>query len=198
VNACPNGGTATIYVNAGSANGSQNFQQASTYLYIDGGTSVFSFLLSNYQSLTPPAVTRVLNNGSNYSIMLFGRADVPTSDYRFAKLVLLEDDHIAPPSGDAYIRFINAAPDAATSKAYFGAATLSNVLDYSDWTNYVAVPAGTASLSVTPSGAAPITLPQQFKAGEAYSVILTEPSIPTSSPTVQKATYAVWILGDDV
>jgi hypothetical protein len=196
VNCCPNGGSATIYVNSGSANGSQNFQQSSSYLYIDGGDSTFSYLLSSYSTLSPPATTSNLIDGYAYTVMLIGRADVSTSDSRYPKLELFHDDHGAPPSGDAYVRVVNAAPDAGSITATSGGSSVATDLSYAISTSYVALPAGSASLVVTPSAVSAVTQTATFQAGHSYSVILIEPTLYASATS--PGTYAIWILDDDV
>jgi hypothetical protein len=200
VNMCPNGGSATFYVNAGSANGSQNFEQASSYLYIDGGDSVFSFLLSSYDTLAPPETTEILASGSAYSIVLFGRADVPTTDLRYTKLELLTDDTITPPAGKAEVRFVHAAPDAPTAGATIGGVSLATQLAYSSFTGYVAVPAGADQLVVTPSGSTAITLSQPFTAGHSYTVFLGEQTVPSLAGAIPVTTvsFNTLVLDDDL
>ena len=64
LNAIPNGGQATVFVNNGSTNGTQAFLQSTPYLFLNTGLSTFAFSLTIAASgVTSPTYTIPLSPG---------------------------------------------------------------------------------------------------------------------------------------
>lgn len=127
VNLSPNGGTVGVLVNGAVNGGDLNFSEASPYNFIGQGTPSFSYALSPALTLpftAPPTPTLFLRNGSFYTEYLIGRIDITSADDpRFTQSVVTGDQgaaaayslggaYPAPPSGQANLRILNAAPDA--------------------------------------------------------------------------------------
>jgi hypothetical protein len=196
LNAIENGGSVTVFVNSGSANGSQNFDQSSSYLFLNGGASTFTFTLSSYPSNPYPTVSHTLTNGQYYTVVAFGRADVGATDLRYPSLIVLDDDNVAVPTGDALVRIVNAAPDGGTTSVTIGATSVATNLAYGTATSYVAVPAGAGTLATTLSSGTAVP-PQQvtLNSGGVYTFVVDETTIPPLTASTPVA-YAVVGLGD--
>jgi hypothetical protein len=117
-----NGVTATtaqaaIYINSGSANGLQNYQQITSYLYVNSGTSNFGWSVNNLNGGLNAPFPISLNPGGVYSAFLLGRGDQQFSTSS-PVLDISVDDQTAPPSGEARIRLVHDAPDAGAVDVY--------------------------------------------------------------------------------
>lgn len=125
-----NGRTANVTVNTAINGGDLTQGQSTPYNFIGDGLSDFGFVTT---ATLPPDIGTIgtapnsrlqLNNGSFYSAYLIGRADVRGKlDQRFLQTVVTGDrssaaayngtvKYAAPPSGQANVRVLNAAPDA--------------------------------------------------------------------------------------
>ncbi len=173
----------------------------------------------------PPNPQLQLNNGSYYSAYLIGRIDVPPlttarADPRFLQVVVAGDKGAAanyitgatgttvtpyadPPSGQANLRILNAAPDAGPvdvligGKVAFPAVTYpllplglagNNVAAVTPVTAYAAQPSGTLSVQVNAAGTSTVLVPAvnvSVGSGGAYTLVVTEPTI---APTYSLAT----------
>ncbi len=158
-----------------------------------------------------------LNNGSYYSAYLIGRVDVlPLStaraDPRFLQTIVTGDKGAAanyqatasgtvtavyadPPSGQANIRILNAAPDAGPvdvligGKAAFAAVAYpplplglagANVPAATPATPYSPQPSGTLSVQVNAAGTSTVLVPPtsiSVSSGQSYTLLVTEPTI---------------------
>ena len=125
-----NGITANVTVNTAVNGGDLNQSQSTPYNFIGAGLSDFGFITTATLPAdiatvgTPPDARLQLNNGSFYSAYLIGRADLEgKKDSRFLQTVVTGDrgaaaaytdtvKYAAPPSGQANVRVLNAAPDA--------------------------------------------------------------------------------------
>lgn len=194
VNTVSNGGAATMFVNSGTANGTQNFGEQSSYLYLTPGTSTFSFTLSGSTGTSYAPIMRPLNDGNAYTAAIVGRADVFAPDPRAPRLVLLTDDHGAPPSGTALVRILNSAPDAGTIAVTAGGQTVSAGTVYGDTLPYTPVTAGSTAILVkgAASGTSLVTQTINLAAGHAYTLAATEPTV-TPTPS-----FGVLVLSDDL
>lgn len=217
-----NGGTTGVLVNSTAVGGDLVFNQTSPYNYVGQGSSIFGFTFSSQPAPTTvtgaatstvfPANAKLqLNNGSFYTAYLIGRADVQPltltkTDPRFLQTVVTGDKGGAatgysdPPSGQANLRVLNAAPDAGPvdvligSKVVFPSATYPPVLAgiagqsiaaVNPVTAYAAQPAGTLSVQVNAAGTSTVLVPPtnvSVSSGGAYTLVVTEPTIaPTYS-----------------
>jgi hypothetical protein len=86
------------------------------------------------------------------------------------------DDDLAPPlAGTARMRVIAAAATAPTlDVALPGGRSLAHGLSFATTSDYVDVPAGSTTLTVTPSGATATPLPVAVAAGAVYSVLVLD------------------------
>ena len=170
----------------------------------------------------PPNPQLQLNNGSFYSAYLIGRVDVlplttARADPRFLQAVVTGDrgaaaNYIAstsgatvppysdPPSGQANIRILNAAPDAGPVDVLIGGKVVfpaviypvlplgiggTNVAAGIPATAYAAQPSGTLSIQINAAGTSTILVPSTnilVGSSGVYTVAVTEPTIaPTYS-----------------
>ena len=216
----PNAGTAGVLVGGeagqGAVGGDLNFGEGSAYQYIGEGVAYFYF--STTASVpanitTPPRQTLQLNNGSYYSAYLIGRSDVlGVADPRFLQTVVTGDRGAAgnyssgtpysdPPSGQANVRVLNAAPDAGfTAPRTAGAVDVlvngrvafagvaypklptgtNSVTAAPPATAYQALPGGTLSVQVNVAGTSTVLVPAtsiSVSGGQAYTLVVTEPTI---------------------
>ena len=125
-----NGKVANVTVNTGINGGDLNQGESTSYNFINQGSSDFAYvttatLLPSLATVGVPAAARLqLNNGSYYTGYLIGRSDVNGKlDNRFLQTVVTGNrdaaavytaaaPYTAPPSGQANLRVLNAAPDA--------------------------------------------------------------------------------------
>ena len=124
-----NGNTANVTVNTAINGGDLDQGQSTPYNFIGDGESDFGFvttatLPADIATIGSPPNSRLqLNNGSFYSAYLIGRADVRGKlDKRFLQTVVTGDrsaaaytgtvKYTSPPSGQANLRVLDAAPDA--------------------------------------------------------------------------------------
>jgi hypothetical protein len=196
--------TATVYINSGSANGSQNYSQVSNYLYVKSGTSNFSWSVNNLSGGVTNSFAANLNSGAVYSAILLGRADeqfgtgAPILD-------ITVDDQTSPPSGDSRIRLIHDAPDANAVDVYVNGTLQQSSYAYPGTTitgltsaqialgtpfslqtfGYTNLPAGSVKIQVNEAGTNTIIAgPTSFSisGGSRYTFFLLEPTV-TPSPT---------------
>jgi hypothetical protein len=196
--------TATIYINNGSANGSQNYAAVSSYLYVTSGSSNFAWAVNNLTggSVTPFAAN--LNQGSVYSAILLGRADVEFGSSSPILDITL-DDQTSPPSGDSRIRLIHDAPDAGPVDVYINGTLQQSAYAYPGTTitgltasqialgtpfslqtfAYSNVTSGSIKIQVNEAGTSTVIAgPTSFSvnSGSKYTFFLNEPTV-TPAPT---------------
>jgi hypothetical protein len=200
---------ATIYINDGSANGSQSYGQASSYLYVNSGASNFGWAINLSAGGLTTAFPAQLAAGDAYSAILLGNASL-TAGYQSPFLDITLDDLSAPPSGDSRVRFIHDAPDAGPIDLYVNGALEQANYPYPGTTvvglpagasftafpfstqqfSYVNVPAGTISVEFKEAGTSTVLAgPTSFaiKGGDRYSFFLAEPTIaPTIAYSIQQ------------
>ena len=220
VDVAVNAGNASVTVNGGAVNGNQTFGQMTGYDFVGQGLSTFGFttdakLMANITLPVSPTLT--LNTGSYYTTYLIGRSDVAgRASPSFLQAVVTGDRgaaaefsspalYVAPPSGQAYIRILNAAPDAGAidvlidGKPAFpavaypilptkvsGTASAANPV-----TVYEAFSASSLTVQVNAAGTATVLVPAtslSVSSGNAYTLAVTEPTI--------KPTYGVQIVSD--
>lgn len=87
---------------------------------------------------------------------------------------VLDDDISLPPSGQARLRVINAAPAANELDVVRSGSLVIQHATYGSATAYVAVAPGTATMQVLPRGAKPVDLSARIEPGGVYTVLVTE------------------------
>ncbi len=174
----------------------------------------------------PPSSKLQLNNNNYYTAYLIGRADVAPlttarADPRFLQTVVAGDKGAAanyqtnatgaagavyadPPSGQANIRVLNAAPDAGPVDVLIGGKPAFTGVTYpvlplglstdqvaaeNPVTAYSALPSGTLSVQINAAGTSTALVPPtsiSVGSGQSYTVIVTEPAVtPTYSLTTE-------------
>lgn len=195
----------------------------SPYLYAGTGTSTFSYtstavpatFVTNATGTATTSVavknTALLASGKFYSAYLIGRADAAVTDPKFLHVVVTDDARTTP-ADKASLRIIHAAPDAgALDFRVNGAApdaSFSNVAYQTAQSAflsapYVTVPAGALTITVNAAGtqnalSAATTTTITTTAGQAYTLILTEPTAPGASGTTTtgQPTYGLQLIQD--
>jgi hypothetical protein len=207
-------GAATIYINSGSANGDQNYEGVSQYLYVNSGTSTFAWAVNTLTGGLVTSFPVVLNSGSVYSAILLGNAD---DQFGSASPILdvTVDDQTAPPSGDANIRIIHDAPDAGPINVYINGNEEQANYAYPGTTitgltaaqqeagtpfslqnfPYTGVAGGSVTIKIVDAGtSATIAGPTTFTvtAGSRYTFFVLEPTVnPAPTYTLQQITDAL-------
>lgn len=229
-----NGATTGVLVNLTAVGGDLSFGRTSSYNFVGQGVSTFSFTSSGQAATTtvagtatgivfPPNSQLQLNNNNYYTAYLVGRVDVQPltiakTDPRFLQTVVTGDKGAAaayssgtaytdPPSGQANIRILNAAPDAGPVDVLIGGKVVFSAVTYPaipagianqsvpaaiPVTAYAAQPSGTLSVQVNAAGTATVLVPAtsiSVGSGSVYTVIVTETAI---TPT-----YSVVLESDD-
>ena len=228
-----NGGTTGVLVNSTAVGGDLSYGQTSVYNYVGQGVSIFSFSTSvplptvtatgaATSAVFPPNPKLQLNNGSYYTAYLIGRVDVPPlttthTDPRFLQTVIAGDKGAAvnylttpyadPPSGDANLRILNAAPDAGPVDVLIGGKVVFAGVPYpllplgiagqsvpavNPVTAYLPQPSGTLSVQVNAAGTSTVLLPPtsiSVSSGQSDTVIFSE--------TATTPTYSLRTENDD-
>jgi len=217
VNVAPNAGSAAVTVNGGAVDGTLNFAQISTYNYIGQGDSIFSFTTTTTlpTNITiPPSPHLTLSTGSYYTSYLIGRTDVQgEADPRFLQTVVTGDRgasanyaspalYTNPPTGEANIRILNAAPDARSVDVLINGAVTYAAAAYPKFpvveavnpvTAYLPLPISGIKVQVNVAGTATVLVPAtsvSVSSGNAYTIVVTEPTV-TPTPT-----YGLLTVGD--
>lgn len=194
INACPNGGQMTLQVNGSATNGSQGFFLASPYLYVGDGSTNVSFALSANSGTSYQTINQSLTDGGYYSSIVFGRADVTsTSDPRYPKVQLATDDRTVPPTGDARLRIVHAAPDASNVDVLIDGQVVASNVAYGKIGSYLNVTAGNRTVQINQAGTSTALVTAQqvtLTAGQIYSLFAVEPTV-TPSPV-----YGIQLLSD--
>lgn len=211
-----------VTVNTAINGGDLNFGETTAYSFLGQGLSDFGFATTakldpNIATLGSPPNSRLqLNNNSSYTSYLIGRADVRGRlDQRFLQTVVTGDrgaaaaysaatPYAAPPSGQANLRVMDAAPDAGftlpntpgavdvliNGKLAFSAVAYPPLLKANGAntfqnaavpvTPYQAVPSGTVSVQVNVAGTATVVVPPTnipLSGGSVSTLIVTETAI---------------------
>ncbi len=205
---------AAIYINNGSANGDQNYEQVTPYLYVNSGASTFAWAVNGLTGGATTPFPANLNAGTAYSAILLGRADEQFGTSS-PILDITADDQTAPPSGDSRYRLIHDAPDAGAVDVYINGQKEKSGYAYPGTTvvgvsqvqlgegtpftlqqfGYSNVAAGSVKVQVNEAGTNTIVAgPTNFSvtAGSRYTFLLLEP---TTTPT---PTYTLQQIGDNI
>lgn len=199
-NAIPDSGAATVVVGGDTLPGStlsvngnvisgQSFLTASSYTDVAAGARQTTFALSSFPGTTYPSASQTLTAGTFYSEMLFGRADVAASDARSPAVVTVADDRTAPPSGDARLRIVQAAPDIGSVDVLVDGQVTAGAVAYQNVGSYLNVTAGNHTVQVNKAGTSAVLVPAQtvsLTSGQLYSLFAVEPTLtPTPAYALQ-------------
>jgi hypothetical protein len=113
-----------------------------------------------------------LSHNKPYTVIALGKLDS-------IKAQLLADTGKVPQQGHARVRIIDAAADMDPFDVYPSGSTIPVLTDqYFGSADYVNIPAGTYSFTLTPAGSTETTLTSQqlkFEPGWVYSLVVTHP-----------------------
>ena len=191
VNMTTDGSSATMYIDGGSWTGSQGFQEASDYKDFVTGYHYLTFKYAAKSSVTYPTTAATLE-ANTYSVISFGLTGITdSSDKRYPQAVVVSDSDSTPGSGEARVRLIHAAPDAAAADVFVNGTEVQAATAYKTTGNYTTVTAGsiTALYNATGTSTALASSTLTVTAGHHYSIFLVETS--TSTPA-----YAVKMVED--
>ena len=184
--------TDDVLVNGAALGGDLAFGEVSSYNFIGGGDSTFSFTTTAALATgitSPPSPILTLNTGSSYTAYLIGRTDVQgKADPRFLQTVVTGDrgaaaayaatPYAGPPAGQANVRILNGAADAGAVDVLVNGAVAFAAVAYPTFPTVstagtVATTTGVATTPVTayqgvPSGTISV---QVNKAGTATVVV---------------------------
>jgi len=191
VNMTTDGSSATMYIDGGAWTGSQGFQEASDYKDFVTGYHYLTFKYAAKSGVTYPTTAATLE-ASSYSVISFGLTGVTdSSDKRYPRAVVVSDSDSTPGAGEARVRFIHAAPDAAAADIFVNGTEVQAATDFKTAGSYTTVTAGsvTALYNATGTSTALASSTLTVSAGHHYSVFLVETN--TSTPA-----YAVKMIDD--
>lgn len=87
---------------------------------------------------------------------------------------VLDDDISLPPSGQARLRVVNAAPTAGELDVVRSGSLVIQHAAYGSVTGYVALAPGSSTLQVLPRGGKPVDLSARIERGGVYTVLVVE------------------------
>jgi hypothetical protein len=149
-----------------------SYGDVSPYQTVPAGTYTVSARKAGAAADTPPALATTVTVAAGQAVTIAGVGYF--ADLGFA---VLTDDLTLPPSGESRARVINAAATGSPlGLALDGTRTLAQGLEFARNTDYVDVPGGAGTLTVTPSSAAPTDLPVTLEAGSVYTVVVLDRS----------------------
>lgn len=142
----------------------------SDYQQVPPGTYAISMRQAGADPASPPVLSTTVDVQAGDARTVAGVG--PFADLG---LEVLEDDLTPPASGSARMRVVAAAASAPElAVALPGGPAVATALTFSDTSDYVEVPAGSATLEVAPDGGQPVSLPVDVAAGAVYSVLVLD------------------------
>ncbi|MEV4312476.1 DUF4397 domain-containing protein [Actinocrispum sp. NPDC049592] len=141
----------------------------SGYQRIEAGTYTISMRPAGADPASKPVISASLEgaDGQAYTVAGLGK-------FAALSLKVLNDDISLPPTGQARMRAINAAPTTgAMDITRDGSPVITNAA-FADPSPYQTLAAGTTTLKLTPKQAAPTELPVNLDAGAVYTVLVLE------------------------
>jgi len=148
------------------------YGDVSAYQTVPAGTYTVSARGAGADPSSPPvlATTVTVTGGTATTIAGVGYF----ADLGFA---VLPDDLTLPPAGRSRARVVNAAATGSPVDLSLGSGTsLARGLPFADSTDYVDVPGGAGTLTVTPGNGTPSDLPVDLAAGSVYTVLVLDRS----------------------
>ena len=215
IDAATNAATADVLVNNASAYGDLMNGSTTPYLYV-GSSTTSSFTYTTTTPLSTNSINLTTENvaladGQFYTAFLAGRPDVAKlpnglPDARFLKVYVTNDAKPTLTTGQAAVRVFDAAPDQGPINVFgLGAAALP--VAYATASAYQVIPAGALNVAAGNASCTDITtctgsalfLPNTsvtVTAGQSYTLVVTEPTAPTGTPSTGAFTYALLTFTD--
>jgi hypothetical protein len=170
-----------------------SYGDVSPYQRVPAGTYTVSARAAGADPASPPVLATTVTVAPGAATTIAGVG--PFADLGFA---VLTDDLTLPPPGRSRARVINAAATGSPlDLALAGGSTLATDLPFAGTTDYVDVPAGAGTLTVTGSSGTPAQLPVELAAGSVYTVLVLERSAGglTVTPALDAASPGVVPVG---
>ncbi|MCW2510297.1 MAG: LPXTG-motif cell wall anchor domain protein [Modestobacter sp.] len=148
------------------------YGDVSPYQTVPAGTYTVSARAAGADPATPPVLATTVTVGAGTAMTVAGVG-------LFAQLgfEVLTDDLTMPPAGLARARVVSgAATGSPLNLSLDGGTTLAGSLAFADHTDYVEVPGGATTLTVSPSSGTPTQLPLQLAAGSVYTLLVLDRS----------------------
>jgi Domain of unknown function (DUF4397) len=144
----------------------------SDYREVPPGTYTISMRSAGAAQDSPPVLSTTVQVAAGTARTVAG-----VGHFSDLGLRVLDDDLTPPPPGRARMRVVAAAATAPTLDVTLpGGRSLASGLAFAGTSGYVDVPAGSTTLTVTPSGSAAVPLPVAVSAGSVYSVLVLDRS----------------------
>jgi hypothetical protein len=142
----------------------------SDYQDVPPGTYTVSMREAGADPATPPVLSTTVEVTSASARTVAG-----VGLFADLGLEIIEDSLATPPAGQARMRVLAAASNAETLDVTLSDGTaVATGLAFASTSDYVDVPAGSASLQVSVGGGSPTDLPVDLDAGSVYSVLVLD------------------------
>jgi hypothetical protein len=147
------------------------YGDASPYQRVPAGTYTVSARAAGADPASPPVLATTVTVAPGAATTIAGVG-------LFADLgfTVLPDDLTLPPAGQSRARVVNAAATGSPLDLSLGDRTLASDLAFAGSTDYVDVPGGATSLTVTTSSGTPTQLPVTLTPGTVYTVLVLDRS----------------------
>jgi hypothetical protein len=147
------------------------YGDVSPYQSVPAGTYTVSARATGADPASPPVLATTVTVAPGAATTIAG-----VGFFADLGLAVLPDDLTLPPAGQSRARVVNAAATGSPLDLSLGDRTLAGDLAFARNTDYVDVPGGAGSLSVTTSSGAPTQLPVTLAAGSVYTVLVLDRS----------------------
>lgn len=146
------------------------YGDVSPYQMLPPGTYTVSVRNPGADPATPPALATTVTVGAGAATTIAG-----VGSFAELRFDVLTDDLTLPPAGRSRVRVVNAtASGAPLDLALEGGPALATGLAPTGRTEYVDVPGGPGTLTVTPASGTPTGLPVDLAAGSVYTVLVLD------------------------
>jgi hypothetical protein len=164
----PDAPNVDVYVGGAKALSDVPYKTVSDYLPLPAGKAELAVRPAGAAAGSKPVIsaTPTLEGGQAYTVAAVGKVDDIKGE-------IFTDDLSAPPSGQAKVRAIHAAPDVpAVDVAVKGGPTLFEGAEFPSATDYAPVPAGSYDLQVKAADGGKVLLEATapVEAGKIYSI----------------------------
>jgi hypothetical protein len=176
INLSPNAGALDVYANSVLVVGNVGYGSASSYQTINAASTAVSFTLAGTSSMVGSG-SIAFNANNYYSAIVYDSVSIIKGN-------LFQDDRTAPPTGKAFIRFldyanVNSSIDilrsATTPIKLFASRNYTDHITTLSYLAYTAIDPGTFNLSAVVAGtSSTITQLPNFEAvaGKSYTIVL--------------------------
>ncbi len=147
-----------------------SYGDVSPYQMLPPGTYTVSVRRPGADPATPPALATTVTVAAGAATTIAG-----VGTFAELQFAVLPDDLTLPPAGQSRVRVVNAtAAGSLMDLALDGGPALATDLAPADHTEYVDVPGGPGTLTVTPGSGTPTGLPVDLAAGSVYTVLVLD------------------------